>query len=222
MRGDIISGLVAVQMGGGGNVTVSDIHEVFKQQDILGNFELIGDYTVEIRQMPSDYIFTKVKGYSDWIFDDGSYTFAVSNVSEYNVYANGIYRKEEYLGLMELRQLSVRSESYSWNDTNTGTWLSKEYLTQYGTELTAGTASYNRTGGMQLYVSADRTAITNTYNEQGQVVDTQTVSDNIAIHGVNIGGSYWIRYPAVGADTCEAYMGEFMRITNAKYHEING
>lgn len=223
MRGDIVSGLVAVQMSGGGSVTVSDIHEVFKQQPVLFSILLLGDYRADIVKMPPEVMYTTTRQYTESTDSvTGERYFVETGNEKHSIYTHGIYKGDKYIGLTDLRAISIQSDHYqiSSNQANKA-FLQQRIEREMKHELREGDTSYSYNSQI-IYVSDTRVTTRTTYDEAGTVTDRTRTEDNPELFFVRISNSSFLKYVAIDYDTYDSYLGEYMQMINNKYHEING
>ena len=219
---DIVSSLIAVQMGGTGGGVIS-LHDLFLQQETIVEVPLIGDYKQIFKWLP-DYAGQTVNyQFSDYSNNTPEgHLFAVSQINHYKPCAVGMYKGDEYLGLNMLFGCFTRCYTrYSPNSDYTQTYLSQNDVLKRVYDYPTPKMEDNKYNGSNvtvpyLYCKADveRT----TYTESGIMTKTD-VTETINLPG--FGSFYTLLYPYADSDRIAACIVEYARLCNAKYHELN-
>lgn len=219
---DIVSSLIAVQMGGTGGGVIS-LHDLFLQQEAIVEVPLIGDYKQIFKWLPDYAGYTATYSYSDYSNSaPEGHLFALYSINQCKPYAVGIYKGDEYLGITLLNSCFTRCATiYSPNSDYTQTYLSRndvlKRIYDYPTpKMEDNSYQYSYAEVPYLYCKAEieRT----TYTESG-VMTKSNVTETMNLPG--FGNFSYVVYPYADSDRIAACIDEYARLCNAKYHELN-
>ena len=217
---DIVSSLIAVQMGGTGGGVIS-LHDLFLQQETIVEVPLIGDYKQIFKWLP-DYAGQTVNyQFSDYSNNTPEgHWFAVWEINHYKPYAVGMYRGDEYIGISMLYGMNISCPTiYSPNSDYTSTYLSEKNILKLLYDYSEPTApSYSYNGMLINYMTFKADIERTTYTESGTMTKNDVTK---TIYLPSFGAFQSMQYPYADSDRIAACIVEYARLCNAKYHELN-
>ena len=218
---DIVSSLIAVQMGGTGGGVIS-LHDLFLQQETIVEVPLIGDYKQIFKWLPDNTSQMVNYQYIDYTNSTpAGHLFALWQIAHYKPAAIGMYRGEEYLGIsmgpfgMHMQCYTI----YSPNSDNTVTFLSQEDTLKQIYDYTPPeiiSYNYSTINMSPLYFRADIER--KEYDESGNL-NARIYNAQLTLSG--FGQFATLVQPYADSDHIAACIDEYARLCNAKYHELN-
>ncbi len=208
---DIVSSLIAVQMGGTGGGTIS-LHDLFLQQETVMEVPLIGGYKQVFKWLPDNTVKTQDLSYS-W-YNDNNLIY-ISSIQKYKPCAIGVFKNEEYLGLSSFGNIDTNCYSrYVLKSDYTEAYLQYDSgvteIHEYtGTPYTAYYPNYIAVWGIYL----PTIVYENRYDESGDVRKGMGSSQiNLPTFGTFYNG---ITFPYASADIVSDRINEYVHLCYA-------
>lgn len=165
---DIVSSLIAVQMGGtGGGGVTSDILDVFEQQTPIIDIPLFGDYRFSLVKLPEGYYYPIQRSYQETTNDSEKIFYEYQR--DYNsAHARGFWQNTTLLYVDYILYNQFDYSVYSWNlDGNYSPYLSRKTIYS-APEIEVSSLQAGNNARFYINLKAKYSLIRTEYNSDGE------------------------------------------------------